>query len=227
MKVLLIEDDKPTADSVQMILGAEQITSVVATTAHEGYMQATSTPYDFIILDLMLPDEDGVDLLKRLRNQNVTIPVLILSSMGDTLRKVEGLRIGADDYLTKPFDKRELLARIHTIVRRSQGRAQSIVKVGKLEIDINDKMARVGGQSISLTNKEYSLLELLAMRRGATVSKLQFINYLYESDDEPEAKIIDVFICKLRKKISYMTGGPSYIDTVWGRGYLMREEIVE
>ena len=224
MKVLLIEDDKPTADSIQMILGAEQITSHIAKTAEDGHTQATSNQYDLIILDLLLPDEDGVMLLRKLRSEGVNIPVLILSGMDDTLKKVEGLRIGADDYLTKPFDKRELLARVQAIVRRAQGHAQPLVKVGKLEIDLNDRMARVSGAPVNLTNKEYGLLELLAVRRGATISKAQFLSHLYDSDNEPEAKIIDVFVCKLRKKISDMTGGPSYIDTVWGRGYIMRDE---
>lgn len=227
MKVLLIEDDKPTADSIQMILGAEQISAHISKTAEDGYQQATTQTYDLIILDLMLPDEDGVDLLKRLRSIGTETPVLILSGMDDTLKKVEGLRIGADDYLTKPFDKRELLARVQAIVRRAQGHSQPVVRIGDLEIDLNDRMARVSGSPVSLTNKEYSLLELMAMRRGATISKAQFLSHLYENDDEPEAKIIDVFVCKLRKKISDMTGGPNYIDTVWGRGYIMRDEIAE
>jgi two-component system, cell cycle response regulator CtrA len=130
---------------------------------------------------------------------------------------------GADDYLTKPFHKDELVARIHAIVRRAKGHAQSVIHTGDLVVNLDTKTVEVEGERVHLTGKEYQMLELLSLRKGTTLTKEMFLNHLYGGIDEPELKIIDVFICKLRKKLASATGGEHYIETVWGRGYVLRD----
>lgn len=179
--------------------------------------------YDIIILDLMLPDMDGYDVLKALRAAKVETPILILSGLAEMENKIKGLGFGADDYLTKPFDKRELVARIQAIVRRSQGHAQSEIKTGKISVNLDARTVNIDSQPLHLTGKEYGIIELLSLRKGTTLTKEMFLNHLYGGMDEPEVKIIDVFICKLRKKIEKASGGENYIETVWGRGYVLRD----
>jgi two-component system cell cycle response regulator CtrA len=179
--------------------------------------------YDIIVLDLMLPDMDGYQVLRRLRAARVKTPVLILSGLNGSDDKIKGLDVGADDYLTKPFDRRELIARIQTIVRRSRGHSESTVKTGKLTVNLDTRTVEVDGQPLHLTGKEYGILGLLSLRKGTTLTKEVILNDLYGGMDEPELKIIDVFICKLRKKLNAATGGEDYIKTVWGRGYTLRD----
>jgi two-component system cell cycle response regulator CtrA len=179
--------------------------------------------YDLIILDLMLPDMDGLEVLRRLRNSRVHTPVLILSGLAESDMKVKGLGIGADDYLTKPFVKDELLARIQAIVRRSKGHSASVIRTGRLAVNLDAHTVDVDGKPVHLTGKEYGILELLSLRKGTTLTKDMFLNHLYGGMDEPELKIIDVFICKLRKKLAMATDGDNYIETVWGRGYVLRD----
>ena len=157
------------------------------------------------------------------RDARVDTPVLILSGLTETEDKVKGLGFGADDYLTKPFDKVELLARIQAIVRRSRGHAQSMISTGKLNVNLDARTVDVDGSPLHLTGKEYGILELLSLRKGTTLTKEMFLNHLYGGMDEPELKIIDVFVCKLRKKIQSATKGDNYIHTVWGRGYVLRD----
>ena len=179
--------------------------------------------YDIIILDLMLPDMHGYDVLRGLRDAKVETPVLILSGLTDPEKKVKGLGTGADDYLTKPFNKEELIARIHAIVRRSKGHADSVIKSGKLSVNLDARTVEVDGKSVHLTGKEYGILELLSLRKGTTLTKEMFLNHLYNGMDEPELKIIDVFVCKLRKKLASTEANEIYIHTVWGRGYVLRD----
>ena len=150
-------------------------------------------------------------------------PILILSGTRRHRPKVRGLGFGADDYMTKPFHKDELIARIHAIVRRSKGHASRSSRTGKLTVNLDAKTVEVDGQRVHLTGKEYQMLELLSLRKGTTLTKEMFLNHLYGGMDEPELKIIDVFICKLRKKLAAATGGEHYIETVWGRGYVLRD----
>src|SRR6516164_1401229 len=177
MRVLLIEDDSATAQSIELMLKSES--------------------FNVYTTDL---GEAGIE------------------------DKIKGLGFGADDYMTKPFHKDELVARIHAIVRRSKGHAQSVVSTDGLCVNLDSKTVEIDGARVHLTGKEYQMLELLALRKGTTLTKEMFLSNLYGGMDEPEMKIIDVFICKLRKKLASASGGKDYIETVWGRGYAMREQ---
>jgi two-component system cell cycle response regulator CtrA len=223
MRVLLVEDDSATAKSISLLLKSEGFICDTTDLGEDGLEIGKIYDYDIIILDLMLPDIDGYEVLRRLRAARVKTPVLILSGLAELDNKLKGLGFGADDYLTKPFDKRELFARIHAIVRRAKGHSQSIIKTGKLTVNLDTRTVEAGNQPIHLTSKEYGILELLSLRKGTTLTKEMFLNHLYGGMDEPELKIIDVFVCKLRKKLAQACAGENYIETVWGRGYVLRD----
>ncbi len=224
MRVLLVEDDAAMQKSIQLMLSAEGGYIVDATSLGEDGLEIGKLyDYDIIILDLMLPDMDGYEVLRRLRASRVNTPILILSGLSDLDNKIKGLGFGADDYLTKPFDKRELIARVQAIIRRSKGHSESVIRTGKLTVNLDAKTATVEGAPLHLTGKEYGILELLSLRKGTTLTKEMFLNHLYGGMDEPELKIIDVFVCKLRKKLTNATDGDNYIETVWGRGYVLRD----
>ncbi len=223
MRVLLVEDDTSTAKSIELMLKSEGYIVDTTDLGEDGLEIGKIYDYDIIILDLMLPDMDGYDVLKALRDAKVETPILILSGLTELDNKIKGLGYGADDYLTKPFDKRELVARIQAIVRRSQGHSQSIIETGKVKVNLDTRTVAVNDQPLHLTGKEYGIIELLSLRKGTTLTKEMFLNHLYGGMDEPEVKIIDVFICKLRKKIQDAADGDNYIETVWGRGYVLRD----
>lgn len=223
MRVLVVEDDPATARSVEAMLTSEGFNVYVTDLGEEGLDLGKLYDYDIMVLDLNLPDMHGFDVLKKLRLAKVRTPILILSGDADPSDKVKGLGFGADDYLTKPFNKAELVARLNAIVRRSKGHAQSVIQIGKMQVNLESRTVEVDGKTVHLTGKEYSVLELLALRKGTTLTKEMFLNHLYGGMDEPELKIIDVFVCKLRKKLATATGGDHYIETVWGRGYVLRD----
>ncbi|HVZ98887.1 MAG TPA: response regulator transcription factor [Caulobacterales bacterium] len=223
MRVLLIEDDSATAQGIELMLKSEGFNIYSTDLGEEGVDLGKLYDYDIIVLDLTLPDMNGFDVLKQLRVARVNTPILILSGTADIDTKVRGLGYGADDYMTKPFNKDELIARINAIVRRSKGHAHSVIKTGDVVVNLDAKTVEVSGQRVHLTGKEYQMLELLSLRKGTTLTKEMFLNHLYGGMDEPELKIIDVFICKLRKKLAAATGGEHYIETVWGRGYVLRD----
>jgi len=226
MRVLLIEDDRSTAQSIELMLNSESINVYKTDLGEEGVDLGKLYDYDIILLDLNLPDMSGYDVLRTLRLAKIKTPILILSGLDGIEDKVKGLGFGADDYMTKPFHKEELVARIQAIVRRSQGHAQSVIAIGDLVVNLDKKTVEVAGARVHLTVKEYQMLELLALRKGTTLTKEMFLNHLYGGMDEPDAKIIDVFICKLRKKLSNASNGCNYIETIWGRGYMAREPLV-
>ncbi|SHG23600.1 response regulator transcription factor CtrA [Cognatishimia maritima] len=223
MRILLIEDDPATAKSIDMMLTHANLNVYATDQGEEGVDLAKLYDYDLILLDLGLPDMPGHDALKQIRQARIETPILILSGADDTDSKLKGFGFGADDYLTKPFHREELVARIHAIIRRSKGHSQSIIRTGRVAVNLDAKTADVGGTQVHLTGKEYQMLELLSLRKGTTLTKEMFLNHLYGGMDEPELKIIDVFICKLRKKLTEATGGENYIETVWGRGYVLRD----
>jgi two-component system, cell cycle response regulator CtrA len=223
MRVLLIEDDSATAQSIELMLLSEGFNVFATDMGEEGVDLGKIYDYDIILLDLNLPDISGYEVLRQLRVNKIKTPILILSGMAGIEDKVRGLGFGADDYMTKPFHKDELVARIHAIVRRSKGHAQSVIHTGGLTVNLDTKTVDVDGERVHLTGKEYQMLELLSLRKGTTLTKEMFLNHLYGGIDEPELKIIDVFICKLRKKLATATGGENYIETVWGRGYVLRD----
>ena len=223
MRVLLVEDDPSTAESIQLMLKSANMVVDATDLGEDGLEIGKLCDYDIIILDLMLPDMDGLEVLRRLRDSRVETPVLILSGLAEPDKKIKGLGFGADDYLTKPFNKGELLARIQAIVRRSKGHSQSVISTGRMAVNLDARTVEVDGRAVHLTGKEYGILELLSLRKGTTLTKEMFLNHLYGGMDEPELKIIDVFICKLRKKLSTATEGENYIQTVWGRGYVLRD----
>jgi len=223
MRILLVEDDPTTSKSIELMLQNANLNVYATDLGEEGIDLAKLYDYDLILLDLNLPDMNGHDVLRQLRLAKVETPILILSGADDTENKLKGFGFGADDYMTKPFHRQELIARIHAIVRRSKGHAQSVIATGKFAVNLDAKTVEVDGKSVHLTGKEYQMLELLSLRKGTTLTKEMFLNHLYGGMDEPELKIIDVFICKLRKKLSEATGGENYIETVWGRGYVLRD----
>jgi two-component system, cell cycle response regulator CtrA len=225
MRVLLVEDDAATAASIELMLKKESFIIDTTDLGEDGLEIGKLYDYDIIILDLMLPDIDGYEVLRRLRAARVRTPILILSGLGELDHKLKGLGFGADDFLTKPFDRRELIARIQAIVRRSKGHSESTIRTGKLVVNLDSRIVTVDDHPLHLTAKEYGIIELLSLRKGTTLTKEMFLNHLYGGMDEPELKIIDVFICKLRKKLSTATGGEHYIETVWGRGYVLRDPV--
>ena len=227
MRVLLIEDDSATAQSVELMLRPEGFNVYTTDLGEEGVDLGKIYDYDIILLDLNLPDMSGFEVLRSLRLAKVQAPILILTGLTSLEDKVRGLGFGADDYLTKPFHRNELVARIHALVRRSKGHAQSVIQTGNLTVNLDNKQVEVGGTRINLTNKEYKILELLTLRKGITITKEMFLNYLYGGMEEPDAKIVDVFMCKLRKKLASASGGDEFIETIWARGYVLREPIDE
>ena len=223
MRVLLIEDDSAMARSIELMLRSEGFNVYTTDLGEEGIDLGKLYDYDIIVLDLQLPDMSGFEVLKSLRLAKVQTPVLILSGNAIVEAKVKALGFGADDYMTKPFHKDELVARIQAVVRRSKGHSQSVITTGKLTVNLDAKTVEVDGSRVHLTGKEYQMLELLSLRKGTTLTKEMFLNHLYGGMDEPELKIIDVFVCKLRKKLAVATHGENYIETVWGRGYVLRD----
>jgi two-component system cell cycle response regulator CtrA len=223
MRVLLVEDDSATAQSIELMLKSESFTVYTTDLGEEGLDLGKLYDYDIILLDLNLPDMSGFEVLRSLRVSRVKTPILILSGLTDIEAKIKGLGLGADDYMTKPFHRDELVARIHAVVRRSKGHAQSKIEIGNLVVNLDTKSVEIDGARVRLTGKEHQILELLSLRKGTTLTKEMFLNNLYGGIDEPEIKIIDVFICKLRKKLANASGGKNYIDTVWGRGYVLRQ----
>jgi two-component system cell cycle response regulator CtrA len=183
MRVLLIEDDSAMAQSIELMLKSEGFNVYTTDLGEEGVDLGKLYDYDIIILDLQLPDMSGFDVLKQLRVNKIATPILILSGSTQIENKVKGLGFGADDYMTKPFHKDELIARTHAVVRRSKGHSQSVIQTGKLTVNLDTKTVEVDGQRVHLTGKEYQMLELLSLRKGTTLTKEMFLNHLYGGMD--------------------------------------------
>ena len=227
LKIFFCEDDENLGMLLREYLQAKGYVTDLFSDGEAGYKGFTKGKYDLCVLDVMMPKKDGFTLAQEIRALNPDIPVIFLTAKTMKEDILEGFKIGADDYLTKPFDKRELVARIQAIVRRSQGHSQSLIQTGKIKVNLDTRTVEADGKPLHLTGKEYGILELLSLRKGTTLTKEMFLNHLYGGMDEPEVKIIDVFICKLRKKLAEATDGSNYIETVWGRGYVLRDPEAE
>jgi len=208
-----------------MTLKADGLQVYITDLGEEGVDLAKNYDFDVILLDLQLPDMSGIDVLRHLRGSKIQTPVIMLSGTAAVDAKIRTFTGGADDYITKPFHNDELLARIHAVIRRSKGHAHSVIQTGDITVDLDAKTVEVKGQRVHVTGKEYDILELLSLRKGVTLTKEVFLNHLYNGLDEPESKIIDVFVCKLRKKLAVATNGREHIETVWGRGYVLRDPV--
>ena len=222
MRVLLVEDDVIASRGIAMALKSSGIIVDTTDTGEEALELSRHYDYDIVILDLKLPDMEGYEVVRRMRSARQETPVLILSGISHPSAKVKGFGMGADDFICKPFDKAELIARMQAVVRRSKGYSQPTLRIGNLQLNLDSREVLVSGAPVHLTGKEYSILELLVLRKGMVLTKEAFLNHLYGGMDEPEMKIIDVFICKLRKKLA-VAGAGNLIGTVWGRGYMMRD----
>jgi two-component system, cell cycle response regulator CtrA len=222
MRVLLVDNDLIAARGIALIL--KSVGAVVDTTdrGEEALEMARHYDYDIVLLELALPDIDGYEVLRRMRAGRLDVPVLVLSGYVRAEDRVKALVTGADDVLGKPFDRAELVARLQAVVRRSKGYSQPTLRVGNIQLNLDSREVQVGGAPVHLTGKEYAILELLVLRKGMVLTKEAFLNHLYGGMDEPEVKIIDVFICKLRKKLARVGAG-EIIGTIWGRGYTLRE----
>ena len=222
-RLLLVEDDRILSDALSRTLELSGFTVYVTGFGEDALDLARAYRFDVVVLDLSLPDMPGQQVLQQLRQARPDTPVIILSGETDLEAKIENFMEGADDYVTKPFHRDELVARIHAVLRRARAASPQEVEIGSLVIDLVAHRATVGGLPVALTGKEYACLEFLATRRGMTVTKEMFLAHLYGGRGEPEMKIIDVFICKLRRKLSD-AGAKSVIETVWGRGYTIAAE---
>lgn len=223
MKVLIVEDDGLMAQTIAALLGQRKFNATIVSDGRSALEMMELYPFDAVLLDMRLKRESGLDVLREARRKGITYPILVLSGDMEIQTKVAALGAGADDYVTKPFKIDELSARILAVVRRTNGHINTKVTIGDLVIDLDARTATAHGKMLTLTSKEYDILETLALRKGRTLSKDMLMSQLYGGVDEPSIKIIDVFICKLRKKLSDALDGNCPIQTVWGRGYLMKD----
>jgi two-component system cell cycle response regulator CtrA len=226
MRVLLIEDEPVTAEALALMLAGERCSTDKTGSGEEGIALAKVYDYDIILLDLHLPDMTGYDVMVILRAANIPTPVLVVSGAVDTASRIRALDLGADDFVAKPFDCDELMARIRAVVRRSRGHSQSVIRTGELAVNLDAKTVEADGVPLHVTRKEYEILELLSLRKGLPVSKEMFLNHLYGGLDEPDPRVIDVYVCALRKKLSQSLG-KEYISTLWGRGYRLSDDADE
>jgi two-component system, cell cycle response regulator CtrA len=223
MRAFVLTDDTVAARNIETRLARENFICDTAGLDEDSFTIYRLYDYDVILVDLSATNIAGCRLVQRLRAAGVRTPVLVMAPAVAVEEKIGYLGLGADDFLTKPWDDRELLARIKAIIRRSNGHFQSEIRTGTLVVNLDTRMASVSDKPVSLTKTEYRILELLSLRKGAILTKDTFLDHLYGGVDEPGPKIIDVYICKLRRKLAEATGGRHYIATVHGRGYVMRD----
>ncbi len=221
MKVLLVEDEKKIASLVRKDLEARGVVVDVAHHGDEGYLLATTRPYDVVILDIMLPGRDGLSILRNLRERGMAVPVLLLTARSELNERLEGLNLGADDYLTKPFYVEELGARVQALGRRASGNAQSLLGVGDLTLNLLTREVSRAGQRIELTNREFVLLERLLRSPGRVFTRAQILEQVWNSDFDPGSNLVDVYVQRLRKKVDG-DHAVKWIETIRGVGYRIR-----
>jgi two-component system response regulator PhoP len=223
MRVLIIDDEVKIARNITRVLDEEYSWAVdICTDGEDGRHMAMTNPYDLIILDLGLPKISGIEILKDLRARGITTAVLILTARDDTRDIIDGLETGSDDYMVKPFNMRELMARCKALVRRSYGRAAPVIEIGDLSINTARHQVEIGGRSVRLSAMEYRLLEYLAMRAGQVVSKADISEHLYSSCSENFSNVVEVYISSLRKKLG-PGPGREVIHTLRNQGYVLGE----
>jgi len=223
MHILLVEDNPVTAKSIELKLTAEGHNVFATDLGEDAIELAGLYDYDVVLLDLELSDMTGIEVLRALRAEKIRAPVIVVTASADVETKVKALSAGADDFITKPFHKAELAARINAVVRRSRGHSESIIRTGNIALNLDTRTTEVCGLPVHLTPSEYKVLELLSLRKNSVLTKEMCLNHLYNGLREPEVKIIDVFICKLRKKLAEASGAGNQIETVWGGGYMLRD----
>ena len=218
MKVLVIEDEKKINSLVRK--GLEAVGFVVETTQNgdEGYLLATTRPYDVLVLDIMLPGRDGLSILRNLRERKIALPVILLTARSELNERLEGLNLGADDYLTKPFFIEELIARIHAVTRRASGAVQSILSVSDLSMNLLTREIRRGATKIELTPREFTLLEHLMRSPGRVLTRVQICEQVWDYNFDPGTNLVEVYIQRLRKKIDGASP-VKLIETIRGVGY--------
>ena len=220
-KILLIDDDKKLGELLTTFFGRFDMELVAATHPDEGLRQLEAAQPDLVILDVMLPGQDGFDVCRTIRRSS-NIPIIMLTARGEVTDRIVGLEIGADDYLPKPFEPRELVARIQNVLRRSADRRSSDVplKFGNLTIDTHRRTAELAGESLDLTTMEYQLLALFAENPGRTFTRDEILNALRGIDAKLFSRSVDILVSRLRQKLQDTTKQPRYIKTVWGTGYI-------
>jgi len=223
MRILVIEDEKRLAAILKKGLEESGFVVDVALDGEDGLFMAETYPYDALLLDILLPKVDGLTVLKTLREKNIGIPVLMLTAMGELEDKVRGLNLGADDYLVKPFDFSELLARLNTVIRRSMGKASPIIVIDDLSLDMSAKTVTRSGKEINLSAKEYNLLEYLALNSGRVIGRTELTDHLYDTEFDLDSNVIDVYVNYIRNKID-KGYDRQLIVTVRGAGYVLKGE---
>ena len=222
MRVLLIEDDCAVSQSIAMILRGDGMCVDIADCGEDGIEIARHCDYDVIALDLGLPDMSGFEVVRSLRWAKVAVPVIVLSGSANVEDKIDALKAGADDYLTKPFSIEELTVRLSALTRRSMGGSDTRIRFGPMTLDLAAKTLEAHGRRIDISTREYQILELLCLRRGVMVSKQTLISHIHGDGESPDNRAMDVFMHDLRRKLAAACEGDRFIETVRDRGYLMQ-----
>jgi len=218
VKVLVIEDEKKIASFVRKGLEAQGFVVEVSPHGDEGYVLACSRPYDALVLDIMLPGKDGLSILRNLRERKIALPVILLTARSELNERLEGLNLGADDYLTKPFHIEELIARLHAVTRRAAGTSQSILVVGDLKMNLLTRKVARGEQAIELTAREFSLLEHLMRSPGRVLTRVEICERVWDYNFDPGTNLVEVYVQRLRKKVDGDFPN-KLIETIRGVGY--------
>ena len=223
MRILVIEDEKKIASFIRKGLEAQGFVVDVSHHGDEGFTAVTTRPYDAVVLDIMLPGRDGLSILRNLRERRLAVPVILLTARSELNERLEGLNLGADDYLTKPFFIEELIARLHVVTRRASGASQSILTVADLTVNLLTREVRRGGRHIELTAREFELLEQLARSPGRVLTRPQICERVWNYDFDPGTNLVEVYIQRLRKKVDG-EGDAKLIETIRGVGYRMKPD---
>ena len=222
MRVLVVEDEKKTASFIRKALQAEGFAVDVCHRGDDALAAASATPFDAIVLDIMLPGRDGLSVLRQLRERKISTPVLLLSARGEVNERVEGLNAGADDYLPKPFELDELIARVRALGRRGNESRPVILRVADLTLDTNTRQAQRGPTRFTLADREYRLLEFLMRSPGRICGRMTILEHVWDYDFDPGTNLVDVYIKRLREKVD-AGFEPKLLHTVRGVGYVLEE----